>query len=66
MLICSYLLPKKCDELDLEKVVPSSMAATVNEEVKCVTIEQGGSGGRKRGGLSEDYTRKKPKFMKYA
>ena len=49
MSICSWLVSKKRDIPDLEKVVSSSTAEAVRKEISSFVKEQSGSIERKRG-----------------
>ena len=66
MSIRSWLVPKKRDIPDLEKVVSSSTAEAVRKEISSSAKEQSGSIERKRGSHKKITPAKKAKIAKYA
>ena len=66
MSIHSWLVPKKRDIPDLEKVVSSSMAEAVRKEISSSAKKQSGSIERKRGLYEKITPVKKAKIAKYA
>ena len=66
MSIRSWLVPKKRDIPDLEKVVSSSTAEAVRKEISSSANEQSGSIERKRGSYEKNTPAKKAKIAKYA